>query len=139
MNNNNNSLEIQNLKEINEQFKNQTNKLLQTNKLGNKDFYQTLNNTVILYYNLVEKFGFDLVNEVIDVERERMMNTAVNKNIKETIPTTFYVLLLIGIVLFFQDDVESNKHMIPKLSDILFCILNTFFGYTKLAVSGVRE
>ena len=123
MSNNNNSLEIQNLKEINEQFKNQTNKLLQTNKLGNKDFYQTLNNTVILYYNLVEKFGFDLVNEVIDGTKERMMNTAVNKNKEEKIPTTFYVLLLIGIVLFFQDDVESNKHMIPKLSDILFNML----------------
>ena len=117
--------EVSNLKKINEAIELQAKIVKQANEKRNLDIY--LRWTVKLYANLVKDFGFELVNEVIVKTRERLMDIAINEKTghRETIPTTFYVLLLIATDLFFQDEelVEQYKNYIPELSTILFNML----------------
>ena len=113
--------EVSNLKTINQAISLQATLLKKANEKNDLPNYLTW--TVILYYNLVKDFGFDLVHEVVAGRRERMMGIAHNNSYRpETIPTTFYVLLLIGIVLFFKDidSVQRNQEMIPILQQFLF-------------------
>ena len=114
-----------NLRTINQAIELQAKRVKRANE--EKDLNNYLHWTVKLYAKLVSDFGFELVNEVVDGTRERLMNIAINEKTGhgETIPTTFYVLLLIATVLFFQDEelVEQYKNYIPELSAILFNML----------------
>lgn len=114
-----------NLRTINQAIELQAKRVKRANE--EKDLNNYLHWTVKLYANLVAHFGYELVSEVVLGTKERLMDIATNEQTgdKETIPTTFYVLLLIATVLFFEhkQSVQQYRDYIPDLSKILFNML----------------
>ena len=83
--------------------------------------------TVKVFANLIIDFGFDLVNNVIMDDTSLFLQSSdPSKPLSPYIPTIFYGILLISIVLFFANPLSGEQYYdtyLNSLKDLLFNML----------------